>query len=95
MTSLVVRSYLPEDREALIALWDRVRPDDPVLVEAAEDGLRDLGCPKVNLQIRAKNAGIADFYRSSGYQVEELVSMGNILGGLPGQSHSPDGRDAR
>ena len=75
MTSLVVRSYLPEDREALIALWDRVRPDDPVLVEAAEDGLRDLGCPKVNLQIRAKNAGIADFYRSSGYQVEELVSM--------------------
>lgn len=50
------------------------------LVRAAEDGLRDLGCPKVNLQVRADNAAVVDFYRAIGYQVEERVSMGKVLG---------------
>jgi ribosomal protein S18 acetylase RimI-like enzyme len=50
------------------------------LVRAAEDGLRKLGCAKVNLQVRATNQAVVEFYRSLGYEVEERVSMGRRLG---------------
>ena len=49
------------------------------LVRAAEDGLRRLGCPKVNLQVRAVNHEVVAFYRSIGYEIEERVSMGRRL----------------
>lgn len=51
------------------------------LVRAAEDGLRRLGCPKVNLQVRAANHEVVAFYRSVGYEIEERVSMGRHLEG--------------
>ena len=51
------------------------------LVRAAEQGLRALGCQKVNLQIRATNQEVGAFYRSVGYQIEERVSMGRRLDG--------------
>jgi ribosomal protein S18 acetylase RimI-like enzyme len=51
------------------------------LVRAAEDGLRRLGCPKVNLQVRAANREVVAFYRSVGYEVEERVSLGRRLEG--------------
>jgi ribosomal protein S18 acetylase RimI-like enzyme len=51
------------------------------LVRSAEDGLRALGCSKVNLQVRATNPDVVEFYRSVGYQVEERVSMGRRLEG--------------
>ncbi len=49
------------------------------LVRAAESALRDLGCPKVNLQVRATNSEVVAFYRSLGYDTEERVSMGRRL----------------
>ena len=49
------------------------------LVRAAESGLRKLGCPKVNLQVRATNAEVVAFYRSLGYGIEDRVSMGRRL----------------
>ena len=49
------------------------------LIRAAERGLRSLGCPKVNLQVRATNSGVVAFYRSVGYEVEERLSMGRSL----------------
>jgi ribosomal protein S18 acetylase RimI-like enzyme len=49
------------------------------LVRAAEHGLQELNCPKVNIQVRAENAGVVAFYRSLGYQIEERVSMGRRL----------------
>ena len=49
------------------------------LVRAAEEGLGRLGCPKVNLQVRAENAGVVNFYKAVGYGVEERVSMGKSL----------------
>ena len=49
------------------------------LLRAAEEGLSRMGCPKVNLQIRAVNAGVVEFYKTSGYDVEELVSMGKSI----------------
>jgi ribosomal protein S18 acetylase RimI-like enzyme len=49
------------------------------LVRAAERGLRNLGCPKVNLQVRAMNSEAVAFYRSAGYDIEERLSMGRSL----------------
>jgi ribosomal protein S18 acetylase RimI-like enzyme len=49
------------------------------LIRAAESGLSKLGCPKVNLQVRASNPDVVEFYRTLGYQVEERVSMGRRL----------------
>ena len=49
------------------------------LVRKVEDGLADLGCPKINLQVRAENAEVVEFYRAAGYEAEERVSMGKTL----------------
>lgn len=50
-----------------------------LLMQAAEDALQALGCPKVNLQVRAGNTGAIDFYTSLGYGAEDRVSMGKPL----------------
>jgi ribosomal protein S18 acetylase RimI-like enzyme len=135
---LVLRSYRPGDREALVALWsiceltrpwnnphrdiDRklardgdnllvleednqligsvmvgyeghrgwvnylaVHPDHRrqglgrLLMDEAERRLRDLGCAKVNLQVRASNETAREFYRQIGYTVDEAVSFGKRL----------------
>jgi ribosomal protein S18 acetylase RimI-like enzyme len=136
---LAVRAFRGSDREALVALWGRVFPDDrprnapevmidnklkvqpelllvgelagtlvgaviagfdgvrgwihhlavlpehrrrgfaTTLVRSAERGLRELGCSKVNLQVRTTNLEVVAFYRSVGYEVEERVSLGRRL----------------
>ncbi len=135
---LVLRSYRPGDREALVALWsiceltrpwnnphrdiDRklardgdnllvleednqligsvmvgyeghrgwvnylaVHPDHQrqglgrLLMDEAERRLRDLGCAKVNLQVRTSNETARVFYRQIGYTVDEAVSFGKRL----------------
>jgi ribosomal protein S18 acetylase RimI-like enzyme len=45
----------------------------------AERKLREIGCTKINLQVRATNQGVIAFYESLGYAVEERVSMGKRL----------------
>jgi ribosomal protein S18 acetylase RimI-like enzyme len=50
-------------------------------VRSAENGLRKLGCPKVNIQVRATNAEVVAFYTRLGYSIEERVSMGRRLEG--------------
>jgi len=47
---------------------------------AVEEGLAKLGCPKVNLQVRATNATVMSFYLALGYSVEERASLGKRLG---------------
>ena len=49
------------------------------LVRAAEARLRELGCPKVNIQVRASNTAVIAFYRKLGFAIEERVSMGRLL----------------
>jgi ribosomal protein S18 acetylase RimI-like enzyme len=49
------------------------------LVRAAERGLFNLGCTKVNLQVRATNVAVIGLYEALGYAVEERVSMGRAL----------------
>jgi ribosomal protein S18 acetylase RimI-like enzyme len=50
-----------------------------MLVKRAEAGLGRLGCRKVNLQVRATNAGVVAFYRADGYSVEDRISLGKHL----------------
>ena len=45
------------------------------LMEAAEAGLASKGCPKVNLQVRASNTRVVDFYKAAGYSMEDRISM--------------------
>lgn len=49
------------------------------LMEKAESALLEMGCRKLNLQIRADNAPVQRFYESLGYRVEERISMGKRL----------------
>ena len=45
----------------------------------AEKRLEEIGCTKINLQVRATNQGVISFYEKLGYSVEERVSMGKRL----------------
>ena len=63
---------------AVLPAWRR-RGIATELVRHAETKLLSLGCPKVNLQVRATNARVIAFYESLGYLVEERVSMGRRL----------------
>lgn len=49
------------------------------LVREAEARLAALGCGKINLQLRADNHDVADFYASLGYSEEPRISMGKRL----------------
>ena len=49
------------------------------LVRQALRALRDLGCRKVNLQIRSGNEAVESFYASLGFDVEARVSMGTLI----------------
>ncbi len=49
------------------------------LVRHAESAVIVMGCPKINLQVRADNAEVVMFYEKLGYVVEERISMGKLL----------------
>lgn len=49
------------------------------IIAEAERLLREAGCPKVNLQVRAANGAAIDFYRAIGYSIDDVVSMGKRL----------------
>ncbi|HEY70653.1 MAG TPA: GNAT family acetyltransferase [Anaerolineae bacterium] len=50
------------------------------LMQKVEAALKEIGCPKLNLQIRAENESVKAFYEALGYQVEDRISMGKRLG---------------
>jgi ribosomal protein S18 acetylase RimI-like enzyme len=41
--------------------------------------LKDIGCIKVNLQIRSTNTQVAAFYKALGFAVEDRMSMGVFI----------------
>ncbi len=51
------------------------------LMDHAEAALRALGCPKINLQVRATNTDVVAFYRAIGFEVDEAISLGKRLDG--------------
>jgi len=66
-------NYLAVDPDA------RGRGIGRALMAQAERGLLELGCPKVNLQVRATNAAAIGFYRRLGYLDDDVVSLGKRL----------------
>ncbi len=50
-----------------------------LLVIRAMGILKELGCIKVNLQIRPSNIEVIKFYQSLGFEIEERVNMGRLL----------------
>ena len=51
------------------------------LMSEIERRLHALGCPKINLQIRAHNSGVRAFYERLGFSSEAHISMGKDLSG--------------
>ena len=49
------------------------------MMAAVERGLAELGCPKVQLQIRRGNHDVVRFYRELGYAEDEVIGMGKRL----------------
>jgi ribosomal protein S18 acetylase RimI-like enzyme len=57
----------------------RRRGSARTLMHEAERLLRAAGCPKINLQIRNGNEPVIAFYKSLGYQIDPVTSMGKRL----------------
>ncbi|MBN1164037.1 MAG: GNAT family acetyltransferase [Candidatus Krumholzibacteriota bacterium] len=51
------------------------------MMEEAENLLRAVGCPKINLQVRGTNLEVIEFYRRIGYELDDVVSLGKLLEG--------------
>jgi ribosomal protein S18 acetylase RimI-like enzyme len=49
------------------------------LMTEIERLLLDRGCPKLNVQVRSTNASAVEFYRSLGYALDDVVSLGKRL----------------
>ncbi|MFO1350891.1 MAG: GNAT family acetyltransferase [Gammaproteobacteria bacterium] len=49
------------------------------MMAEAERLLGARGCPKINLQVRADNRDVIEFYRRLGYAADEVVSLGKRL----------------
>jgi ribosomal protein S18 acetylase RimI-like enzyme len=50
-----------------------------LVMEAVEQRIRSKGCPKINLQVRATNKAVIQFYRSLGYTDDHVIGLGKRL----------------
>lgn len=62
-----------------VAKKHRKRAFGRALMREVERLLLERGCPKLNLQVRTSNAGVAEFYRKLGYVRDDVVSLGRRL----------------
>ena len=49
------------------------------LLDYGETALIKMGCPKINLQVRASNTDAVNFYTATGYQQDDVISFGKRL----------------
>lgn len=49
------------------------------MMDAVERRLAERGCPKINLQIRAANTGVIEFYQALGFADDHVVGLGKRL----------------
>ena len=49
------------------------------MMKAAETYLEQFECPKINLQIRAQNDQVIEFYKRIGFLQEDVINMGKRL----------------
>jgi ribosomal protein S18 acetylase RimI-like enzyme len=50
-----------------------------VMMAEVELRLQGIGCPKINLQVRASNQAVIEFYESLGYGNDNVVGLGKRL----------------
>ncbi len=62
-----------------VAPAHRGRSYGRALMREVERLLEERGCPKLNLQVRASNAGVIEFYRRLGYAQDDVASLGKRL----------------
>lgn len=63
----------------LMGGYDGHRGYASALMRALERKFLEMGCPKINLLIRASNLAVKDFYASLGFQQDEVISLGKRL----------------
>jgi ribosomal protein S18 acetylase RimI-like enzyme len=66
----------------------RMRGLGRMMVERLEEGLRAMGCPKINLQIRESNIEVIRFYEKLGYSSDHVIGFGKRL--LEDPDYDPD-----
>lgn len=49
------------------------------MVMAAEKRLLQLGCPKINIQVRSSNKEAMAFYRKIGFHADDVISLGKRI----------------
>ncbi len=49
------------------------------MVRRAEERLKEMGCPKINLMVRKTNTGVIDFYKKVGYNDDPVVVLSKRL----------------
>ncbi len=49
------------------------------LMTAAENWLKELGCPRIRLMVRSDNCNAAGFYASIGYENQDVLTLGRTL----------------
>jgi ribosomal protein S18 acetylase RimI-like enzyme len=49
------------------------------LMAEAERRLRELGCPKLNLQVRNSNLAVVAFYKAIGFGDDQVIGLGKRL----------------
>ena len=62
-----------------VDIGQRRRGIGSALMRDAERRLRLLGCPKINLQVRAENTDVQAFYAALGFKDDNVVSLGKRL----------------
>ena len=49
------------------------------MMAAVEGLIGKKGCPKINLQVRAANEDVIEFYKALGYRVDDVIGLGERL----------------
>ena len=49
------------------------------MMEAVEEKLSRMGCPKINLQVRETNLAVIEFYKRLGYLNDYVIGLGKSL----------------
>lgn len=49
------------------------------IVTEIERRIKQRGCPKINLMVRTSNKKVIAFYRSLGYEIDEVVGLGKRI----------------
>jgi ribosomal protein S18 acetylase RimI-like enzyme len=50
-----------------------------LIMNAVEDRIKEKGCPRINLQVRAINKDVIEFYKAIGYTDDNVIGLGKQL----------------